>query len=107
MNVDLGIWTKLTRVVVFLLVVAIIAGVALWYYPVIKKNERMRGVILQLDKKQEQEKELNKQLKTATETLQKDPKAVERLARERLGYAKPGETIVHFEEPATNPSVIR
>ena len=107
MNVDLGIWTKLTRAVVFLLVVAIVAGVALWYYPVIKKNERMRGVILQLDKKQEKEKEINKQLKTATETLQKDPKAIERLARERLGYAKPGETIVHFEEPVTNQPIVR
>jgi hypothetical protein len=27
---------------------------------------------------------------------------VERLAREKLGLAKPGETIIHFEAPLTN-----
>jgi cell division protein FtsB len=33
------------------------------------------------------------------DALKYDPKAVERLARERLGYAKPGETMIHFDEP--------
>ena len=34
--------------------------------------------------------------------MRNDPRSVERLARETLGYAKPGETIIRFEEPATN-----
>jgi cell division protein FtsB len=34
--------------------------------------------------------------------LHYDPKAVERLARERLGYAKAGETVIRFEEATTN-----
>jgi cell division protein FtsB len=38
----------------------------------------------------------------AQDALQHDPKAVERLARERLGYAKPGETVIRFEAPITN-----
>jgi cell division protein FtsB len=33
--------------------------------------------------------------------LRNDPKTIERLAREKLGYAKPDETIIRFE-PATN-----
>ena len=41
-NVDLGIWSKLTRVVIFLLLAAGLLGVALWYFPLIKQNERMR-----------------------------------------------------------------
>ena len=32
----------------------------------------------------------------------RDPRTVERLARERLSYAKTGETIIRFELPATN-----
>jgi len=98
-NVDLGIWSKLTRVVVFLLCVAGLLGVALWYLPLIKQNERMRRVVLQLDTQIAKADENNRQLKTSIEALRHDPKAVERLARERLGYAKPGETMIHFDEP--------
>jgi len=34
--------------------------------------------------------------------LRYDSKAQERLARERLGYAKPGETVIRFEARSTN-----
>ena len=102
MNVDLGIWGKLTRVVVFLLCVAGLLVVALWYLPLIKQNERMRRVVLQLDTQIAKVEESNRQLKASSEALRRDPKAVERLARERLGYAKPGETMIHFGEAAAN-----
>jgi cell division protein FtsB len=98
-NVDLGIWGKLSRVVVFLLFVAGLLGVAVWYLPLIKQNERMRRVVLQLDTQIAKADENNRQLKTSIEALKYDPKAVVRLARERLGYAKPGETMIHFDEP--------
>ena len=101
MNVDLGIWGKLTRVVVFLLCIAGLLGVGLWYLPLIKQNERMRKVVLQLDTQIAKTDENNRQLKTSIEALRFDPKAVERLARERLGYAKPGETMIYFYDPAT------
>jgi cell division protein FtsB len=98
-NVDLGIWGKLTRVVVFLLCAAGLVGVAVWYLPLIKQNERMRKVVLQLDTQITKAEENNRQLKMSIEALRYDPKAVERLARERLGYAKPGETVIRFDEP--------
>jgi cell division protein FtsB len=98
-NVDLGIWGKLTRVVVFLLCVAALLGVAIWYLPLIKQNERMRRVVLQLDTQIAKADENNRQLKSSIKALGRDPKAVERLARERLGYAKPGETMIHFDGP--------
>jgi cell division protein FtsB len=102
MNVDLGIWAKLTRVVIFLLLLAGVLGVAVWYLPLIKQNERMRKEILRLETEKQKLEEANKQLKASIDNLRHDPKAVERLARERLGYAKPGETVVRFEEPETN-----
>lgn len=97
MNVDLGIWSKLTRVVIFLLLVAVVLGIAIWYLPLIQQNERMRKEVLRLDTQIQKEDDTSKQLKSSIDSLHNDPKAVERLARERLGYAKPGETVVRFE----------
>lgn len=99
MNVDLGIWGKLTRLVNFLFVLAGILLVAVWYLPLIKQNERMRREILRRDGQIQKETETARQLKAAIDALRTDPKAVERLARERLGYAKPGETVIRFEQP--------
>ena len=107
MNVDLRIWSKLTRVVIFLLLAAGLLGVALWYFPLIKQNERMRQEVLRLDTQIQKEEETGKQVKTALDSLRNDPMAVDRLAREKLGYAKPGETVIRFEEPVTNRTAVR
>jgi cell division protein FtsB len=99
MKVALGIWETLTRLVIFLLFVAGILLVAVWYLPLIKQNQRMRGEILRLDSLIQTQEETSRQLRAARDALTRDPKAVERLARERLGYAKPGEIILRFEPP--------
>ena len=102
MNVNLGIWDKLTRVVVFLLLLAAFLGVALWYWPLIQRNEKMRKWILELDTRIQKEEETAKQQEISIKAIRVDPKTVERLARETLGYAKPGETVIRFEPPYTN-----
>jgi cell division protein FtsB len=102
MKVDLGIWSKLTRLVIFLCFIAILLLVAVWYLPLIRQNERMRKYIVGLDSQIQKQEELGKQLRSSIDALRNDPKAVERLARERLGYAKAGETVIRFEEPQTN-----
>ena len=99
MNVDLGIWGKLTRVVIGLLVIALLGIIWQWYLPLIKQNERMRRSTLNLDGQIQKEELTQKQLKTSIDTLRYDTNAVERLAREKLRYAKPGETVVVFESP--------
>jgi len=107
MKVNLGIWDKLTPVVIFLLFVAGILLVGIWYLPLIKQNERMRREILRLDNLVRKEEETGKQLRASIDSFRYDPKAVERLAREKLGYAKPGETVIRFEEPRTNGAARR
>lgn len=102
MNVNLGIWDKLTRLVIFLLFVAGILGLAVWYLPLIRQNEAMRKAILHLDAQIQKEEETARQLKSSIDSLHHNPKAVERLARETFGYAKPGETVIRFEPRATN-----
>ena len=103
MKVDLGIWNKLNRLVIFLLFIAGILGVAVWYLPLIKQNERMRKSNLRLEAEIQKEEETARQLKASIDALRYDAKAVERLARERLGYAKAGETVIRFEDPSSNP----
>src|SRR5262245_12400379 len=99
MNVDLGIMGKLTRVVIFLLFIAGLMGVAVWYLPLIKHNEKMRKDLLEREEQIRKVEDSNRQLKASIDSLRYDPKAVERLARDKLGYAKPGETVIRFEEP--------
>jgi len=102
MNVDLGIWSKLTKIVIALAVVAVLLLFAMWDFPLIQQNERMRSEILRLNQQLDQEKEKSKQLQSQMDVLTHDPKTVERLAREKLGYAHADETIVRFEPPPTN-----
>ena len=103
MNLDLGIiWDRLTRMVIFLLFVAGLIGVAVWYLPLIKQNERLRKQILRFDADIRQEEKTARQLHSSIDALRRDPKAVERLAREQLGYGKPGETVVRFGPAPTN-----
>lgn len=99
MNVDLGIWDKLRRVVVFLLFIASVMAIVVWYLPLITQNERFRQRLLQKTAQVRQEEERTRQLENAIRALKTDPRAVERLAREKLGYVKPGETRIQFESP--------
>jgi cell division protein FtsB len=96
------IWDYLTRLVIFLLFVAGLLGVAVWYLPLIQQNERMRKEILKYDVLIQKEEETSKQLRNSIDSLRRDPNAIGRLARERLGYAKPGETVIRFYPPDTN-----
>jgi cell division protein FtsB len=65
----------------------------------------MRREILRLDAQLQKEEEKSRQLKTEIEALRNDPKTIERLMREKLGYARPDETVVRFEPATTNAPV--
>ncbi len=103
MNVSSSIWDKLFRVVLTLLVIAAVLGILLWYEPVIKKNQQMRERKLALDVNIEQETEAARKLDASLRALQ-NPTTIERLARERLSYAKPGEDVIHFDPPPGSKS---
>ena len=105
MKVEVGIWGRLTQVVIFLFVVALVLAIGKWYLPLIRQNEHMRKEIMRLDAEKQKQEETSRELRTSIDSLKRDPKAVERLARERLGYAKPGEVVVHFEPSTTNQMV--
>jgi len=94
-----NIWEKLSKVVVFLLFAAGIAAVFVWYLPLIQQNERMRQDLLKMELKVKVELERARTLRASLDAVKNDPRTIERLARANLGYAKPGEIVVRFEEP--------
>ena len=98
-QVDLGIWQRLSQLVIVLIVAACLLGVFFWYLPVFEQNERLRQRILALEAEVKAEEQKQAQLQAAIRNLREDPKTVERLAREKLGFAKPGETVIVFEKP--------
>jgi len=101
-KVDLGIWSKLTQAAVACVVIAVLLLIGTTYLPLIHQNEQLRRRIDKLDAELEKQKEQSKQLQAEFDALRNDPKTVERLAREKLGYAKTDETVIHFE--TNNPA---
>ena len=97
-----GIWSKLTQAVVALVVLAALLLIGMRYVPLIQENERYRRDILKTDEQIRQQEEISKQLKAKIDALRNDPKTVERLAREKLGYGKTNETIIYFEPSVSN-----
>jgi cell division protein FtsB len=82
-----------------LLFLAFLIGVFFWYLPLFQQNERMRKQTHLLESQIAREEQINKQLDAAINNLRNDPKTVERMVREKMGYAKPGETVIYFEPP--------
>jgi cell division protein FtsB len=101
-NVDLGIWSRLTKIVIGLVVLAVLLLIVMCYLPLIQENTRMRAQVLKLGDQLQAEQEKSAQLQSQIDALRNDPKTIERLAREKLGYAKPDETVIRFEAPVTN-----
>ncbi|MEI6078343.1 MAG: septum formation initiator family protein, partial [Verrucomicrobiota bacterium] len=86
--------------VVALVVAAILILIGMTYLPLIHQNERMRREILRLDTELQKQETISHQLRADIDSLRNDPATVSRLAREKLGYARPDETIVRFETNA-------
>ncbi len=88
----------ISRVVLITLVVAGVVAVFVWYFPLIQKNQNLRREIaaqeVRLDSLQQEITAMSRQL----ELFARNSNTVERLIRENLGYSRPGETVVRFEE---------
>jgi cell division protein FtsB len=98
------LWDKLSRVVVFLLFLAGVLAVGLWYRPLIDQNERFRKEVHRLHAAIQKEEERGRQMKSSIDALRLDPRAIEREAR-LLGFAKPGEKVVRFLPSPSAPGL--
>lgn len=99
----MSIWTLMIRLSWAALV--IIALTALWglFYPKIQQYRDLRQQETQRREEVRIEEEMLRYLKAKQERLKSDPRFAEKIAREELGLAKPGETVFKFvDDPPTN-----
>ena len=103
----LTIWNRLSSVVMFFLFVAGGLAVGLWYLPEIQRNQDLQSERLTLDRQVAAAQAYRDALRTRMAAFNSNPAAAERIIRERFGLARPGEWVVHFEPPSSNPAVAR
>ncbi|OGV47029.1 MAG: hypothetical protein A2X46_07615 [Lentisphaerae bacterium GWF2_57_35] len=74
------------------------------FWPQIRQQQELQRKEAILEEDIRLEEEMIKHLKVQQERLRSDPRFVEKIAREELGYAKPDETIFKFvdDEPQTS-----
>ncbi|MSU33690.1 MAG: septum formation initiator family protein [Pedosphaera sp.] len=92
-----GTW--IYRMVLTLVFVAFLLGAGLKYLPLLKSNQARRAELQRKVEFRDSLAATNRMLEARNQALKNDPKTVERTAREVLGYARPGEKVVRFEEP--------
>lgn len=96
MTVEPTLWKWLSRVTIGLLLLAGLLAVVVWFYPLINTSEQMRKRVYALDAQIARAEAEQRQLRGTIDALMRDPKAVERVIRESLNYARPGETVFRF-----------
>ena len=94
-----NVWDRLSYFVVVLLVMAALACVFFWYLPLFQTNTQLRKQIYSLDLQIQAQERMNRHLRESIDAVQRDPRRIERLARERLSFARTNETVFHFEAP--------
>lgn len=99
-----GIWDVLTNTILFLLGFALLVAVGVWYAPLFKQNQTMRAELERLKTEVAMEQTRSHQLGTTLKLLNHDRRSQERLIREHLGYARPGETVFRFVDPPPQPA---
>jgi cell division protein FtsB len=97
LKLDYG-WTSiLIRIAYLLFFIAAVAGIATYYIPLIKKTQAFERELTAKQLALQKEEEMNSKLKREIELLKKDPEYVEKVARDKLGYGRDGETIYRFD----------
>lgn len=92
-----NLWTTLQRLTLYLIGVSLLIAAGLRYVPLLKSNQARRA---EIERKRERLAGLqvrHQLLQASIKSMETDPKAVERAARDILGVARPGEVIVSFE----------
>lgn len=100
---DLGPVARLNRILPWIIGLAVLGLVLSRYLPQLHKNEEMRR---QLQEKTEEVQRLEIEvgrLRAENNALARDPRTIERTAREQLSFARPDERVVTFQDAPTQP----
>ena len=92
----MNVW-KFTQRICLIAIVALVVGIVLrLFLPLLDRQEALRAQEETLRQDIQREAEQLRLLRLKQEKLQEDPRFIEKIAREDLGYAKPGETVFRF-----------
>ena len=92
----MNVW-KFTQRICLIAIVALVVGIVLkLFLPLLDRQEDMRARDAALRQDMQKDAEYLRMLRLKQEKLQEDPRFIEKIAREDLNYAKPGETIFRF-----------
>jgi cell division protein FtsB len=97
-RVDLGIWDRLSQLILYLLVASAGVAVVLWYLPLIRTNEAKRRQIYDVQLMIQREVVRSNALRAEIAAFE-DPRVIEKLGREKLNLARSNEVIFRFEGP--------
>lgn len=89
-------WKFIQRICLILILLLVAGIVASFFLPLIQRQKELRARAEELRQDIQREAEYLRMLKQKQEKLQNDPRFIEKIAREDLGYAKPGETVFRF-----------
>jgi cell division protein FtsB len=91
-----NIWATLVTVTQWMAGAVILAGLALFFIPVIQRTHQYQQEEVSLSAQIETAQEEQQQIRIETEHMKNDPAYVEHIARDQLQMGRPGEEIVHF-----------
>ena len=85
------------KIAYVLLFLAGVAGLAYYYIPLIKRSRAFEQELEAKKLALQQEEQTHERLKREIDLLKTDPEYVEKVARDKLGYGRDGETLYRFE----------
>jgi cell division protein FtsB len=102
----MSFWVLIYRIAWIAVAILIVVGIVFMFLPQIEQSRELQRKEAQLQEEIRLEEELLQHLKRQQDRLRSDPRFIEKIAREELGLAKPGETVFKFvdEEPPPAPS---
>jgi cell division protein FtsB len=92
-----GVWTILNRLLITAIILAVCAGGAVAFIPLIKERSVTTNRIEALQAEIAREEALRSRNLREVEMLKNNPEYVEMIARDRLNMMKPGEVIIRLE----------
>ncbi len=94
----MNFWVMIYRIGWIALAILVVIAVIAMFIPQIRQYNELHRREAAIQEEIRLEEEIIKHLKDRQEKLRTDPRFVEKIAREELGYAKPGETVFRFTD---------
>lgn len=97
----MSVWVLIYRASFALVITVVLVWVGIWFYPQFKQVNDLSDRQQEIEQEIRLDEEALRHIRMKQERLLNDPRYVEKIAREELGLAKPGETVFKFVDDPT------